>query len=49
LTIALAVVGLTPIGFAAFIGSAIWIAVTSMVLGVRGRRAMPNDVPRAVV
>jgi hypothetical protein len=35
--LALAVVGLTPIGFAAFLGAALWIAVVSILLALRGR------------
>jgi hypothetical protein len=37
--IVLGVIGLTPIGFAAFLGTAIWIVVVSVMLAVRARTA----------
>lgn len=37
--IVLGVVGLTPIGFAAFLGTAIWIVVVSVMLALRARAA----------
>jgi hypothetical protein len=37
--IVLGVVGLTPIGFAAFLGTAIWIVVVSVLLAIRARTA----------
>jgi hypothetical protein len=33
--LALAVIGFTPIGFAAFIGAGLWIAIVSVMLAVR--------------
>lgn len=44
--LALAVLGFTPIGFAAFMGTAIWIVVVSVMLSVRARRA-PASTPAA--
>jgi len=44
--LALAVLGFTPIGFAAFVGSAIWILVVSVMLALRARRA-PASTPAA--
>jgi hypothetical protein len=38
IALALVVIALTPIGFAAFIGTALWILVVSILLTVRGRR-----------
>ena len=35
--VALGLIGLTPIGFVAFLGSAIWIVIVSVLLAVRGR------------
>jgi hypothetical protein len=35
----LAVVGLTPVGFAAFLGGAVWILIISVVLTLRAGRA----------
>lgn len=43
----LAVVGFTPIGFAAFLGAALWIAVVSITLALRGGRAQAPPAPRA--
>jgi succinate dehydrogenase/fumarate reductase cytochrome b subunit len=40
--IALGVIGVTPLGFAAAIGAGLWILVASVLLAVRGRR--PADV-----
>jgi hypothetical protein len=39
MAIVLAVVGLTPIGFVAFIGAALWILIVSVMLTVRARSA----------
>jgi hypothetical protein len=36
----LAVLGFTPIGFAAFIGAGVWIAIVSVMLALRARPAM---------
>jgi hypothetical protein len=38
LAIVLAVIGLTPLGFIAFLGSGLWILIVSIVLAVRARR-----------
>jgi hypothetical protein len=35
--IVLAVIGFTPIGFVAFLGTALWILIVSVMLAVRGR------------
>ena len=35
----LAVIGFTPIGFVAFLGAGLWIAVVSVMLALRARRA----------
>ena len=35
----LAVIGFTPIGFVAFVGAGLWIAVVSVILAVRARPA----------
>jgi hypothetical protein len=45
--IALGVVGLTPIGFAAFLGGAVWIAVASVMLALRARSAGATAQPTA--
>ena len=37
--IVLAVVAVTPVGFAAFLGTVIWILIVSVMLALRGRRA----------
>ena len=37
--IVLAVVGMTPIGFVAFMGGALWVLVVSILLAVRARGA----------
>ena len=37
--VVLAVVGLTPVGFVAFIGAGLLVAVISVILAMRGRRA----------
>ena len=42
--VVLAVVGLTPVGFVAFIGAGLLIAVISVILAMRGRRA-PTPAP----
>lgn len=39
--IVLAVTALTPIGFVAFLGSAVWVLVVSVVLTMRARSATP--------
>ena len=39
IAILLGLVGVTPIGFAAFLGGAIWILVVSVLLALRGRAA----------
>jgi hypothetical protein len=44
--IVLAVVGLTPLGFAAFLGSGIWVAVASVLLALRAKRTPAIDDPR---
>ena len=38
IALVLAVIAVTPIGFAAFLGTALWILVVSVLLAVRGRR-----------
>jgi hypothetical protein len=43
--LALAVVGLTPIGFVAFIGTALWIAIVSVMLTMRSRATTPAPPP----
>jgi len=40
--LALAVVALTPIGFAAFLGTALWILIVSVLLAIRGRRPVAD-------
>ena len=35
--IALAVIGLTPLGFAAFLGTGVWILIVSIMLTMRAR------------
>jgi hypothetical protein len=35
--VALGLIGLTPIGFVGFLGSAIWIVIVSVLLALRGR------------
>jgi hypothetical protein len=35
------IVGLTPIGFAAFVGMSLWVAVVSVILFMRGGKAAP--------
>ena len=42
--VVLAVVGLTPVGFVAFIGAGLLVAVISVILAMRGRRA-PTPAP----
>ena len=37
--LALAVIGFTPLGFVAFLGAGIWIAIVSVMLAVRARSA----------
>jgi hypothetical protein len=44
--LALAVLGFTPIGFAAFLGTAIWIVVVSVMLALRARKG-PASTPAA--
>lgn len=39
IAIALAVIGVTPIGFVAFMGAALWTLIVSVLLSIRGRRA----------
>ena len=41
IAIVLAVIGVTPIGFAAFLGSAVWILIVSVMLSMRARAAQP--------
>jgi hypothetical protein len=41
----LVVLGATPIGFVAFVGSAIWILIVSIMLSVRAGRAQPAQTP----
>jgi hypothetical protein len=41
IAILLAVIGVTPIGFAAFLGSAVWILIVSVILSMRARAAQP--------
>ena len=36
--ILLAIVSITPLGFAGFLGTAVWIVIVSILLAVRGRR-----------
>lgn len=43
--VVLAVIGLTPLGFAAFIGSGILIAVVGVMLAMRGRRTPAAGSP----
>jgi hypothetical protein len=43
--IALAVIGVTPLGFAAFLGGGLWILVVSILLTLRARR--PGAAPAA--
>jgi hypothetical protein len=43
--VALALVGMTPIGFVAFMGALLWILVASIVLAVQGRRAAAPQGP----
>jgi hypothetical protein len=38
IAVAIGVIGMTPIGFAAFMGSLVWVLVTSVMLAVRSRR-----------
>lgn len=38
IAIALVIVSFTPIGFAGFVGSAVWVLVVSVLLTIRGRR-----------
>jgi hypothetical protein len=45
IALALALVGITPIGFVAFMGALLWILVASIVLAVRGRRAAAPQGP----
>lgn len=40
--ILLALIGITPIGFAAFIGTAVWIVIVSILLTMRNRSARPE-------
>ena len=40
--ILLAIIGMTPIGFAAFIGSAVWVLVVSILLTMQNRKAPPE-------
>lgn len=47
--IVLAVIALTPIGFVAFIGSAIWVLVVSVMLTMRARSAPPAATPPPTV
>jgi hypothetical protein len=43
--IVLAIVGLTPIGFAAFLAGGIWIVVVSILLTMRARAVPPQAAP----
>jgi hypothetical protein len=44
----LAVVGLTPVGFIAFVGAGLWILIVSVLLTVRARRPVtPTATPAA--
>ena len=45
--IALGILGLTPIGFAAFLGGAVWIAVVSVMLALRARSGGTTAQPTA--
>jgi len=47
LAIVLAVIALTPLGFIAFIGSAIWILIASIMLTMRARSTPPTATPPA--
>lgn len=47
IAVALAVIGLTPLGFVAFIGGAIWILITSIMLTMRARSAPAATPPAA--
>ena len=35
--IALAVIGMTPVGFVGFLGSAVWVLIVSVMLSMRAR------------
>jgi hypothetical protein len=41
--VVLAVISVTPIGFAAFLGGAVWIAIVSVLLTLRLRREAPGQ------
>jgi hypothetical protein len=45
IAIVLAIIGLTPIGFAAFLGGALWILIVSVVLTMRARTVPPQAAP----
>jgi hypothetical protein len=47
IAIVLAVVGLTPLGFAAFLGSGVWIAIVSVLLALRARSTPASAAPSA--
>jgi hypothetical protein len=46
--IVLAVVGMTPLGFAAFLAGGLWIAIVSVMLSMRDRRPTIANVPQSV-
>ena len=43
IAVAIGVIGMTPIGFVAFMGALVWILVTSVMLAVKGRRSAPAE------
>ena len=45
IAIVLAIIGLTPIGFAAFLGGALWILIVSILLTMAARAVPPQAAP----
>ena len=45
--ILLAIISMTPIGFIGFLGGAVWILITSVLLALRLRREAPGPAPGA--
>ncbi len=45
IAIALAVIGMTPVGFVGFLGSAVWVLIVSVMLSMRARAAQSPPPP----